>query len=152
MHSGGTVLVFTIIVFTAMGVTFWCLRHPPKRARRHGKARTGPVIQHPFHAVSIRHNGCACSVVNAVGNRRFLAANIPQLPLPSCDAPHCSCRYVHHDDRRQHDNRRMVYSLRSDLYVLAGNSERRAARGRRASDKEANRASTFDLEDMDMSA
>lgn len=145
-------LIFTIVVFTAMAVTFWYLRHPPKRTARHGRSQQAQTGQHPFHAVSIRHNGCACSVVSTVGSRRFLAARVPQLPLPSCDAPSCSCRYVHHPDRRRQDNRRMVYSLRSDLYVLGGNNERRAARGRRASDKEANLASTFDLEDMDMSA
>ena len=145
-------LIFTIAVFAAMAVTFWYLRHPGQGVPKHRRVQQDHVDQHPFHAVSIRHDGCACSVVNTVGDRRFLAARVPQLPLPSCDAPSCSCRYVHHDDRRAHDNRRMVYSLRSDLYVLAGNSERRAARGRRVSDKEANLASTFDLEDLDISA
>ena len=143
-------LVFSIIVFSAMAITFWYLRHPPEQTKRSGHARTRlpPSDPHPYHAVSVAHRGPACTVVNTVGNRRFLAARVPQLPLPNCDAPHCNCRYVHYDDRRQQDNRRMLYSLRSDLYVLAGNSERRATQGRRKSDREANLASTFDLETM----
>jgi len=152
LRGEGAVLLFTIIVFTAMAVTFWYLRHPAQKNPQRDQVQQAGGNQHPFHAVSISHDGCACKVVNTVGSRRFLAATVPPLPLPSCDASSCSCRYVHHDDRRRHDNRRMVYSLRSDLYVLAGNSERRTTHGRRAADTEANLASTFDLEDINMSA
>lgn len=143
-------LVFMIIVFSAMAITLWYLRHPRPEKSRPGKAQHSACTQHPYHAVSIRRRGGACSVANAAGSRRFLASGVPQLPLPSCDARNCGCRYVHHDDRRHHDNRRMLYSMRSDLYVLAGHNERRGTRGRRQSDKDANLASTFDLGDIDL--
>jgi hypothetical protein len=139
-------MLVATLIFIALAVTYWMLRFPPDRKQKHEKVQSTNYRQHPYHAVSISHKGCACSTVTAVGDRRFLANKIPKFPLPNCDAPRCSCRYVHHDDRRELDSRRALYSIKSDVYTLTENTERRSMRGRRQSDKKANMASDFDYE------
>ena len=61
----------------------------------------------------------ACAASTALGNRRFLAVEAPLLPLSSCDAEQCKCRYQRYRDRRGGEDRRHPYqhfsqSLRED--------------------------------------
>jgi hypothetical protein len=81
---------------------------------------------------------CACDAVKAIGKQRFLRASgdTPTLPLPTCDASKCNCKYMHHDDRRDdNDDRRLAAALRTELYEDSGNANRRAnKRGRRKAD------------------
>ena len=63
-----------------------------------------------FHAVSIKVTSAACDAAKAMTGRRFLAAAAPRLPLPDCDALECSCRFVHHKDRRTGNDRRSPFS------------------------------------------
>ncbi len=110
---------------------------PPARKPQSGKAKK-PVQLKPYRGISIAFDERACDAVKAIGGRRFLVTegDAPMLPLPSCDASRCNCKYRHHDDRReeQHD-RRLTVALRTDLYEDSGNENRRAnKRGRRKSD------------------
>jgi hypothetical protein len=148
-------VVSTILV--VLIVAYWMLKSPPDRKRNPKKVqranqRPTHYHPHPYHAVSIRHDDCVCPTVRALGTRRFLANKVPNFPLPSCDAPRCNCRYMHHEDRREQDNRRAVYSMKSDLYVLSGNNERRASKARRQSDNVTDLASEFDFKDIKQSA
>jgi len=63
-----------------------------------------------FHAVSLKVTGTACDAAKAMTGRRFLAAAAPKLPLPDCDVLECSCRFVHHKDRRAGKDRRSPFS------------------------------------------
>lgn len=90
-------------------------------------------IVNPYHAVSVKA-GLSCPETAAtVGGQRFLSREAPQLPLPTCDAQRCSCRYRHHDDRRTGVDRRHrdVWDRRA---VLTGGGERRRGVGRRSTD------------------
>jgi hypothetical protein len=60
--------------------------------------RTSSV--NPFHAVSIDVGPQACDAAKARIGVRFLSREAPRLPLADCGRTDCSCRYVHHDDRR----------------------------------------------------
>ncbi len=62
-----------------------------------------------FHAVSIKFDADACLHAKALQGRRFLAREAPALPLKSCDADECKCRFVHHDDRRSGKDRRSPF-------------------------------------------
>jgi len=62
------------------------------------------------HAVSINISGNACKAARELAGRRFLAAAAPRLPLTDCDVLECSCRFVHHKDRRSGKDRRSPFA------------------------------------------
>ena len=85
----------------------------------------------PYHAVSVIPGDNACAAAYRFAGQRFLSRQAPRLPLPTCDAPRCECRFKHHKDRRGSPRRS------SDMGMMAGTyagTERRRTRGRRASD------------------
>jgi hypothetical protein len=86
----------------------------------------------PYHAVSVLPGTDACAASYRFSGQRFLSSQAPRLPLPSCDAKTCGCRFKHHKDRRSGPRRNSDIGM-----VLAGFSgnERRQSRGRRATDR-----------------
>lgn len=92
----------------------------------------------PYRATSILSGASACDAVQAIRNVMFLDVdrNIPKLPMSNRKCANCTCRYVHHDDRRQStEDRRHPNALQSEFYLGAGNTNRRMrAGGRRKSD------------------
>ncbi len=102
--------------------------------------KTPPVAKNPYRATSIVAGPDACEAVKGLQNKRFLVANkdIPQIPVPNCDEPRCTCKYAHHPDRREEgDDRRGPTGLRTELHKHIAEAERRAKkRGRRKSDWE----------------
>lgn len=95
----------------------------------HGHARQSAE---PYHAVSIKPGEECCEAARQFGQKRFLAARAPRLPLPECAVAACECRYSHYSDRRSGNDRRAVYSWEQerDLGVI----NRRLNHGRRATD------------------
>jgi len=86
-------------------------------------------VVNPYHAVSIAHQPGCCAEAAALEGKRFLAAAAPKLPLRDCEAASCRCRYKHHEDRRDEEDRRV---LAFDARGL-GKQERRVGRDRRES-------------------
>jgi hypothetical protein len=85
--------------------------------RRGSKSKPGsrPAMQRPatsgkqktaFHAVSIKIGANSCEAAKDMEGRRFLSTAAPKMPLPECDVESCSCRFVHHSDRRKGEDRR----------------------------------------------
>ena len=58
-----------------------------------------------FAAVEIRRRGGACEVARALAGRRFLANQVPALPLAGCKNKRCDCRFAKLSDRRTDDRR-----------------------------------------------
>lgn len=91
-----------------------------------------------YRGTSIVFAANACDAVKAIGKNRFLLADgdTPILPLAACDTSRCTCKYIHHDDRRDYDDdRRLPSAIRTELYEDSGNTNRRLKkRGRRKSD------------------
>ena len=85
-----------------------------------------------FRAVSIRPGEDCCEAARQFGKMRFLCAKAPRLPVPECTAATCTCRYDHYADRRSGKDRRSVYDWTRERQL--GVVNRRAARGRRATD------------------
>lgn len=110
------------------------------RQRDHAELATSgrliPVHRatNPYHAVSIKAGPGCYQTKLQYGDRRFLAAEAPLLPLPTCDVTTCKCQYVHHDDRRAEPDRRLrdVWNPNSPLAV---GGDRRRLQGRRATDR-----------------
>lgn len=86
----------------------------------------------PYHSVSIKPGEECCEAARQFGQKRFLAARAPRLPLPECAVTACECRYSHYSDRRSGDDRRAVFNWEQerDLGVV----NRRWNHGRRATD------------------
>jgi hypothetical protein len=103
-----------------------------RRAHPHPAQPTSLVARPPtYHCVEIQGDDPSCASARQLAGRRFLSDEAPALPVPGCDQPHCRCRYVHHEDRRQHD-RRNPYGQWALPPSLAG--ERRARADRRRAD------------------
>jgi hypothetical protein len=97
---------------------------------RHVEARR---VTNPFHGVSIVA-GPACRVTaEQYGGRRFLSAEVPRIPLPTCDPHSCDCRYQHHQDRRTGVDRRHRDVWNKNSVLLKG-GDRRHGQGRRSTD------------------
>ena len=59
-----------------------------------------------FHAVSLKYANNACQAAKDIQGRRYLSSAAPRVPLAECDASACRCRFTHHEDRRNRENRR----------------------------------------------
>ena len=102
-----------------------------KRAKSSPVA-SNPTSAEPFHAVSILPGEHACAAAFRATGQRFLSREAPTLPLPTCDAFDCACRFTHHKDRRAGPRRRNDFGLMSSPHA---GPNRRHRIGRRATDK-----------------
>jgi len=83
-----------------------------RRAASKDKTRPAPKTKSEnsaYHAVSIKFTGNACEAAREIEGRRFLSSAAPRIPLPDCDVLDCSCRFVHHKDRRSRQDRRSPF-------------------------------------------
>ena len=102
---------FTMILILGLLVAIWWLLRKrregsPQASNSQVRAKTANT---QFHAVSINYAGRACEAAKNMSGRRFLATAAPKLPLPECDVLECSCRFVHHEDRRSRKDRRSPF-------------------------------------------
>lgn len=117
-----------------------------KRRDRRASSRKRTKPPNPYASASVRQGDCACEGAKALEDKRFLSRDVPQLPLATCSAAQCGCRYVRHEDRRKTEDRREMFSLQSDLYSVSSDADRRLrSRGRRATDT----ADSLDLSEID---
>lgn len=111
----------------------------PKTQDKSSGSRSGkyPALKgeapaaNPYHAVSILPGLDSCSASHRFAGQRFLSRQAPKLPLPTCDAAHCTCRFKHHKDRRAGPRRRAEIGLMQGHWQGA---EKRRVGGRRADD------------------
>lgn len=86
-----------------------------------------------WRAVKISPGLICCNAVHQYEDQTLLAKEAPRLPLAECDQKECRCKYIHLDDRRSGDERRVELG---DLgaFLPANHVERRASVGRRETD------------------
>ena len=134
------ILLAVVIVFVLMK-----MRAAPRKKTRAKAPRKGHkvstagkrklAVANDFPSVSIQFGPSACQAVKDLTDQRFLADDAPSVPLPNCNSANCTCKFVHHDVRREHDeDRRAHSSLRTTLYGDSGKPERRHGGRRRSSD------------------
>jgi hypothetical protein len=99
------IVVFAAIMIAAIGVLI-AMRRTSVKNLFSSNVYTG-VSTHPYHCVAIRYRDGACAAVQRLSGRRFLSKEAPSIPLLACDAASCRCRYMHFEDRRQTDERRI---------------------------------------------
>jgi len=128
------ILIAAMILGT---IVFFTLRRASSTSRNARKRdrRTGFAAPDPFHAVSIQSKKNGCPAVESLKLQRFLSEEAPALPLADCCAQGCTCKYIHHADRRGGArNRRcgaMEQSEESEFWSLR---DRRVVLGRRHQD------------------
>lgn len=99
----------------------------------HGQRRSPSA--NPYHAVSVSAMDGGCEAVKRLPQRRYLVDEAPILPLPDCTLERCTCRYIHHHDRREpeHERRRSL-AVAAAVHFRDGINDRRSPRGRRRAD------------------
>jgi hypothetical protein len=138
VRKGGNemVKVLVLVLFVA-AVTLWWRHATRPRHLAAPAAKRG--ARSSYHCVEVRTGTPACEAAQHLGNARFLSGEAPGLPVPGCSEQHCTCSYVHHDDRRD-DDRRNPYGQWANL-PLTIKRERRSRTERRQSQEGAFRPS-----------
>lgn len=122
---GVTALLVAVLLFLKMRS-----RAPVHESKARGPDAV-PRLKGDFHAVSIRTGVFACKAARDLEGRRFLSGSAPRIPLPDCDASDCSCRFAHHADRRDGDERRTPYPSALGLNAGSVGAEKRGNGDRR---------------------
>jgi hypothetical protein len=103
-------LVTLAFVAVLLGALWWILRSRREAAKEAAKSNAQQRSSNSqYHAVSIRVGTSACGSAKEMVGRRFLASAAPKLPLQGCDVLDCTCRFVHHQDRRANRDRRSPF-------------------------------------------
>lgn len=84
-----------------------------------------------YHAVSVRPGMDACPGARTISATRFLSVEAPCLPLPDCGEEECSCRFVHHSDRRAGEDRRTPFQRSITAVSANARDDRRVHDDRR---------------------
>ncbi|MEE9136153.1 MAG: hypothetical protein V3U00_05480 [Gammaproteobacteria bacterium] len=75
--------------------------------------RRFPDLGANFEALSIQIPHHPCQAARELRGQRFLAEEMPELPLPGCDRE-CECTFIYHRERRDEQNRRAPYLSADD--------------------------------------
>ena len=129
-------VVLAIVVFRVLRSSSNPTAKAPSAAKRVKSASKAIPSSNAYHAVSVTCGPQACEPALALGEKRFLPAEMPRFPLAKCTSSNCQCKFAHYDDRRDPDSdKRAPTALRSELYTTSGRPERRSTGGRRKTDK-----------------
>ncbi len=107
---------------------------PAAGTRMNSQAASAAVPAKPrmcTHAVSIERDLLPCKAAQDIGDKRFLSHEAPDLPLEGCDRDKCACRYVHHSDRRTHEERRLPFVTHKGFGLEVDNDRRKTSADRR---------------------
>jgi hypothetical protein len=104
------------------------------------EARSIDVRPHSYKAIAIKPPSSACEHARALAGKRFLVAEAPKLPLPSCDQ-RCTCIYQSFSDRRDESRRASDIGITSSWYM---GPERRGGQDRRGKGRPDGKPSYYD--------
>lgn len=98
----------TLVLILALLIAIWWLMRKRRETVSENEASNirRPAANTEFHAVSIKFSDPVCAAARELTGRRFLATAAPKLPLHNCDVLECTCRFLHHKDRRANKDRR----------------------------------------------
>lgn len=139
----------TTIVLLSLIAAFLIFRSKRDMPVSKKKASSPAQQKNPYNAAAIRHDDCACAAVQKIAKSRFLASEVPMIPMPDCTAKTCNCTYARYSDRRNMDTRRAPFSLESDLYASAEKPERRELHARRTMDNDSVSVGDFNYDEIE---
>jgi len=109
-------------------MAIWPLGSKKKRQDKSSvRSKVVAKATNPYHSVELNIPYDACEEVMKLHGKRFLSAQAPMVPLPSCNQK-CTCKFKHHSDRRD-DDRRNAFSSGGIHY--SGEKNRRLGGDRR---------------------
>lgn len=119
MNNGLYVLIVLVIVL----IWFFSKRSKAKSESKN-KHSTKTVEKAPdFRAVSIQICPQACAAAKKLRDKRFLSSQAPMLPLNDCNVSDCKCKFIHHHDRRSHEDRRFPSVTMQNIFTDKENRE-----------------------------
>jgi len=125
-------ILVVLLLAVVAGLLYYRRRQAQQQIESAARERRVASSDSRYHAVSIRFEANACAAAKALAGTRFLATEAPNLPLATCDASSCHCRFVHHQDRRSSKDRRSPFAAGG---IPSGtgkfDAERRAGNDRR---------------------
>lgn len=110
--------IFIFLVILLFCVWLW-LHYRSKLDLSHKQHQsTHPSETHvkTYHATSIHLCSAPCKCVLPLKGKRFLANEVTALPVQGCTNQKCTCTYVHHEDRRSGDDRRVPSISMANVY------------------------------------
>ncbi|MBL4763573.1 MAG: hypothetical protein JKY93_12860 [Gammaproteobacteria bacterium] len=114
--------LFSSLFIVLCATWLWLHYSGVKSAKQHAVASPIKKPLKTYHGITIHLCEHACKDVCHVRSQRYLASEVPALPIYGCTNPECSCTYVHHEDRRSGDDRR--YPSLTMEGVFASNEHR----------------------------
>ena len=133
-------LIFVVAVGIAViALLLIAFRRPGKRAKakRIQKSisadRASERESTQWRAVKISPGLLCCEASAKLADQVFLARESPRLPLDGCTESGCKCKYLHLEDRRSGDDRRVELG-ELGAFLPVNQIERRQLSGRRATD------------------
>jgi len=102
--------IMALILVFLLAMWLFVRRRQAARTKDAQPATRSSSSNKAFHAVSISFPSNACNAAKEMDGRRFLSTAAPKLPLADCDVLECSCRFVHHEDRRTSKDRRSPFA------------------------------------------
>ena len=127
--------VILLLLVLGLLVAWYFYRQGLQKPQARPDRRISSTSAGNYHAVSVKPGSYACSAVNKIAGKRFLASEAPDLPLPDCTAEKCGCRFTHFRDRRSGRDRRNPFGS-GGLAAATGKyaKERRQGGERRSED------------------
>jgi hypothetical protein len=123
--------VVLFLIVAVLAIALWW-RYTTRRQKPQVASTLKGGEHSRYHCVEIRYRSGACDAVRRLQGLRFLSDEAPPLPVKGCDAPSCSCRYAHYEDRRQED-RRNPFGQAASVPPPSVGGERRSKADRRKS-------------------
>jgi len=100
--------IFISIIIVLLSVWLWLhYRSKSDLSHEHKSTLTAQAHVKTYHATSIHPCSKACECVQPLKDKRFLLNEVAALPVQGCSNPNCDCTYIHHEDRRNGDDRRV---------------------------------------------
>lgn len=130
-----TLSIILLLLFGAFLVAYSMGKNSAsvKKAQINSERNAKQSQDRRWYAVVVEPGPRACAAVNRLGDKPFLMAEAPSLPLAQCKV-NCHCKFRHMADRRQ-ESRRVPFSENSAFANAAG-FNRRQGSGRRRSDRQ----------------
>ena len=88
--------------------SIWLWLHYSETQSTHKHKTLSPIKKQSknYHGISLHLGSQACHCVCQLKEKRFLAREVPALPVYGCTNQACTCTYTHLADRRSGSDRR----------------------------------------------